>query len=149
MPRLRATLSSCESVGRLTGMASSLEHHACTLDACTIADRVYAPLGLGGIRIPSTPPRYGNAQAIVYTLLLFVSGIADNVLKPLMLGRGVEAPMPVILLGALGGRATAGILAMFVGATLLALGYQVFMAWVAADRDAESLRHQSDTPAPN
>src|SRR5215470_19082395 len=125
MPRLRATLSSCESVGRLTGMASSLEHHACTLDACTIADRVYAPLGLGGIRIPSTPPlsrsegltptfhrtgrgtadyrsacrtghqrrglrsgnldtcawcvahvkactgNYGNAQAIVYTLLLF------------------------------------------------------------------------------
>jgi len=90
---------------------------------------------------------YGNAQATVYTLLLFVSGMADNVLKPLMLGRGVEAPMPVILLGALGGMATAGILGMFVGATLLALGYQVFMAWVAAERDAESFRHKSDTPA--
>jgi predicted PurR-regulated permease PerM len=52
-----------------------------------------------------------------------------------MLGRGVEAPMPVILLGALGGMAAAGILGMFVGATLLALGYQIFMGWVAA-RDA-------------
>jgi predicted PurR-regulated permease PerM len=90
---------------------------------------------------------YGNAQAIVYTLLLFVAGMADNVLKPLMLGRGVEAPMPVILLGALGGMATAGILGMFVGATLLALGYQVFMAWVAAGRAAESTGHESDTPA--
>jgi predicted PurR-regulated permease PerM len=55
------------------------------------------------------------------------------VLKPLMLGRGVDAPMPVILLGALGGMATAGILGMFVGATLLALGYQIFMGWVVND----------------
>lgn len=74
---------------------------------------------------------YGNVPAIGYTVLLFVAGMADNVLKPLMLGRGVDAPMPVILLGALGGMATAGILGMFVGATLLALGYQIFMAWVA------------------
>ena len=73
---------------------------------------------------------YGNGEAILYTILLFVSGMADNVLKPLMLGRGVEAPMPVILLGALGGMAAAGILGMFVGATLLALGYQIFMGWV-------------------
>ncbi len=78
---------------------------------------------------------YGNAAAIVYTVLLFLSGMADNVLKPLMLGRGVDAPMPVILLGALGGMATAGILGMFVGATLLALGYQIFMSWVAANPD--------------
>ena len=73
--------------------------------------------------------------AIAYTVVLFVSGLADNVLKPLTLGRGVDAPMPVILLGALGGMATAGILGMFVGATLLALGYQLFMRWVAANRN--------------
>jgi len=66
-----------------------------------------------------------------------VSGMTDNVLKPLMLGRGVDAPMPVILLGALGGMAAAGILGMFVGATLLALGYQLFMGWVGAKRPPE------------
>ena len=75
---------------------------------------------------------YGNFEAIAYTVLIFISGMADNVLKPLMLGRGVDAPMPVILLGALGGMATSGILGMFVGATLLALGYQLFMGWVDA-----------------
>jgi len=80
---------------------------------------------------------YGNAAAIVYSVLIFVSGMTDNVLKPLMLGRGVDAPMPVILLGALGGMAAAGILGMFVGATLLALGYQLFMGWVGANRPAE------------
>ena len=74
---------------------------------------------------------YGTGAAVAYTVLLFVAGMTDNVLKPLMLGRGVEAPMPVILLGALGGMATGGILGMFVGATLLALGYQIFMGWVA------------------
>jgi predicted PurR-regulated permease PerM len=73
---------------------------------------------------------YGSVEAIVYTVLLLVVGMADNVLKPLMLGRGVDVPMPIILVGALGGMAAAGILGMFVGATLLALAYQVFTGWV-------------------
>lgn len=92
---------------------------------------------------------YSNAAAIAYTVLLFLSGMADNVLKPLMLGRGVDAPMPVILLGALGGMATAGILGMFVGATLLALGYQIFMGWVAANPDAGPVQAESDAPPAN
>lgn len=78
---------------------------------------------------------YGTASAVTYTVLLFLAGMLDNVLKPLLLGRGVDAPMPVILMGALGGLASAGILGMFIGATLLALGYQIFMAWVAANPD--------------
>ena len=73
---------------------------------------------------------YSTGPAVAYTVLLFVGGMADNVLKPLMLGRGVDAPMPVILIGALGGMATQGILGMFIGATALALGYQIFMLWV-------------------
>ena len=76
--------------------------------------------------------QYGTVAAIAYTIGLVLAGMADNVLKPLLLGRGVDAPMPVILLGALGGMAAGGILGMFVGATVLALGYQVFMRWVAA-----------------
>jgi predicted PurR-regulated permease PerM len=81
--------------------------------------------------------QYGTAAAVSYSVLLFVAGLLDNVLKPLLLGRGVDAPMPVILLGALGGLATGGILWMFVGATLLALGYQIFMWWVATNPDRE------------
>jgi len=78
---------------------------------------------------------YETVPAVIYSVLLFVAGMLDNVLKPLMLGRGVDAPMPVILLGALGGMVSGGILGMFVGATLLALGYQIFMAWVADNPD--------------
>jgi len=76
---------------------------------------------------------YAPLAAVTYTVLLGIGGMLDNVLKPLLLGRGVDVPMPVVLLGALGGLASAGILGMFVGATLLALGYQIFMAWVAAN----------------
>jgi predicted PurR-regulated permease PerM len=89
---------------------------------------------------------YGTVEAIIYSVLIFVSGMADNVLKPLMLGRGVDAPMPVILLGALGGMAAAGILGMFVGATLLALGYQIFMGWVALRGEAGASGPEQDKP---
>ncbi|MEG0174592.1 MAG: AI-2E family transporter [Aeromonas sp.] len=73
---------------------------------------------------------HGTLVNIIYTVLLVIAGMADNVLKPLLLGRGVDAPMPVVLLGALGGMATNGILGMFIGATLLSIGYRIFMAWV-------------------
>jgi len=89
---------------------------------------------------------YSNAAAISYSVILIVSGMADNVLKPLMLGRGVDAPMPVILLGALGGMGTAGILGMFVGATLLTLGYEIFMGWVAINPSPEEAQAESDEP---
>jgi len=90
---------------------------------------------------------YGTAAAITHTVLLFVAGMLDNVLKPLLLGRGVEAPMVVILLGALGGLATHGILGMFVGATLLALGYQIFMWWVATNPEKGPTARQSQAPS--
>ena len=86
---------------------------------------------------------YDTGAAVVNSVLLFVAGMADNVLKPLMLGRGVDAPMPVILLGALGGMAAGGIVGLFVGAVLLALGYQIFMGWVAANPEAKPLAGDS------
>jgi len=80
---------------------------------------------------------YSTPAAIVHTIILLLTGLADNVLKPIMLGRGVDVPMPVILFGALGGMATGGILGMFVGATALALGYEIFMKWVAIDPESD------------
>lgn len=93
---------------------------------------------------------YSGGSAVVYTILLLLTGGADNILKPLMLGRGVDAPMPVILLGALGGMAGGGILGMFVGATMLALGHQILMSWTAAaepDSDPTVLSIEEAEPA--
>ena len=87
---------------------------------------------------------YSTAAAITHTIILLLTGMADNVLKPLMLGRGVDVPMPVILLGALGGMASGGILGMFVGATLLALGYQIFMGWIATSPNSDPAVSQNE-----
>ena len=56
--------------------------------------------------------------------------MADNVLKPILLGRGVETPMPIVLVGALGGLAAEGLIGLFVGAVMLSVGYKLLMAWV-------------------
>ena len=82
-------------------------------------------------------PSYGTGAAVMHTVLLALAGTLDNILKPLLLGRGVDAPMTVILIGALGGMATSGILGMFLGATLLAVGYKIFMSWVDANPDLD------------
>jgi predicted PurR-regulated permease PerM len=54
----------------------------------------------------------------------------DNILKPLLLGRGVDVPMLVIFVGAIGGFINAGIIGLFIGAVVLALGYKLFLAWL-------------------
>jgi len=43
----------------------------------------------------------------------------------------------------LGGLATSGILGMFIGATLLTLGYQIFMWWVANNPDVAPVESES------
>jgi len=80
---------------------------------------------------------FGAGEAALCSVLLFVAGMADNVLKPPVLGRGVDAPMPVVLLAARGGMVAGGILGLFVGAVLLTLGCQIFMGWVAANPEAK------------
>jgi predicted PurR-regulated permease PerM len=76
--------------------------------------------------------------AVMFTVYTLVAGSVDNILKPLVLGRGVDAPMPVILLGALGGMATGGIIGLFLGSVMLTLGYQLFMAWVYRENEEEN-----------
>ncbi|MGQ7958511.1 AI-2E family transporter [Pseudomonas sp. SP16.1] len=67
---------------------------------------------------------------IIFAIYTFFAGLADNVLKPLLLGRGVDVPMPVILIGALGGMVVGGIIGLFIGPVLLAVGYKLFWQWV-------------------
>ncbi len=56
--------------------------------------------------------------------------MADGLLKPILLGRGVETPMPVVLVGALGGMAAEGLIGLFVGAVMLSVSYKLLMVWV-------------------
>ncbi len=68
--------------------------------------------------------------AVIFTIWTVLVGFVDNVLKPLLLGRGVQVPMLVIFVGAIGGFLTSGIIGLFVGAVVLALGYKLFLVWL-------------------
>ncbi|CAG9181661.1 AI-2E family transporter [Cupriavidus respiraculi] len=71
-----------------------------------------------------------NLATVIFAAYVFVAGLADNVLKPLMLGRGVDVPMPVVLIGALGGMVTGGVIGLFIGPVVLSVGYRLFWLWV-------------------
>nr|WP_207201672.1 AI-2E family transporter [Pseudomonas sp. TH41] len=71
-----------------------------------------------------------STATITFAIYVFIAGLVDNVLKPLLLGRGVDVPMPVVLIGALGGMVTGGIIGLFIGPVVLAVGYQLFWQWV-------------------
>jgi predicted PurR-regulated permease PerM len=60
----------------------------------------------------------------------------------MFLGRGMDIPMLVILIGAIGGAFTSGIIGLFIGAVVLAVGYTLLMSWmVNEDEDVQ------ETPA--
>jgi predicted PurR-regulated permease PerM len=73
-----------------------------------------------------------DSQVLAWGFLIWsiLVSFSDAVLKPLFLGRGVDVPMLVILLGAIGGMIMSGIIGLFLGAVVLALGYKVFILWL-------------------
>ena len=71
--------------------------------------------------------------ATIFAVYSFIVSMSDAFLKPMLLGRGVETPMLVILIGAIGGAIGAGIIGLFLGAVILALGYELLTAWAAPD----------------
>jgi predicted PurR-regulated permease PerM len=87
---------------------------------------------------------FGHATtttAVIFMVYGLIVSVSDAFLKPLFLGRGVDVPMLVILLGAIGGMMLSGIIGLFVGAVVLAVCYQLVMVWLSggeslADHDA-------------
>jgi predicted PurR-regulated permease PerM len=72
----------------------------------------------------------GTTKAVIFLVWCLVVALMDNILKPLLLGRGVAVPIAVVFLGAIGGFVTFGLIGLFVGAVLLSVGYKLFLAWL-------------------
>jgi len=71
--------------------------------------------------------------AVLFLGWAIIVSASDAFLKPLFLGRGMDIPMLVILIGAIGGMIGSGIIGLFVGAVVLALSYRLFIAWLTQD----------------
>jgi predicted PurR-regulated permease PerM len=75
--------------------------------------------------------------AILFTVWSVFVALVDNFLRPILIGRGSEVPLAVILTGVLGGLLAHGLIGLFVGPIVLALGYELFRAWLATTASQE------------
>lgn len=90
-------------------------------------------LGVGLVAIPLIVyvfSAFDTTPAVLFTLYMGFVMVIDNVLKPLLLGRGVKVPMLVIFVGAIGGFLASGIIGLFVGAVILVLAHQLGIQWL-------------------
>ena len=85
---------------------------------------ILAPIVVYEFSVAETVP------AVIFMIYSLVVSSSDAFLKPLFLGRGMDIPMLVILLGAIGGMVLSGIIGLFVGAVVLAVGYTLFTIWL-------------------
>jgi len=77
-----------------------------------------------------------TTTASIFAVWGVMVSFLDMVLKPILMGRGVDAPMLVILLGAIGGLVVAGFVGLFIGAVILAFGYKLLEAWLLMNEKA-------------
>jgi predicted PurR-regulated permease PerM len=76
---------------------------------------------------------YNTTPAIIFAVWMLVAGGSDTFLKPLLMGRGLDIPMPVILIGAIGGMVASGIIGLFAGAVVLSIWYKLFQLWLTQE----------------
>ena len=72
-----------------------------------------------------------STWAIIFSIYMVIVGAMDGVLKPMLMGRGVDIPMLVVLIGAIGGMLLMGMIGLFVGAVVFSLTYKLFKLWMA------------------
>lgn len=81
---------------------------------------------------------WGTAEplpATIFTIWMVIVGVSDNILKPILLGKGAPAPMLVVFVGAIGGFMFSGFIGLFTGAIILTLGYNLMSSWLDSAKE--------------
>lgn len=68
--------------------------------------------------------------AVIFMVWSVLVGSMDNILKPILLGRGSKVPIAVIFIGVIGGFMVMGIIGLFIGAIVISVGYKLLLAWL-------------------
>lgn len=76
-----------------------------------------------------------TTPAIIFGVYIFIVSLLDNFLKPMLLAKGLETPMIVILIGAIGGMMLAGILGLFIGPVVMAISHRLYINWVTSNEE--------------
>jgi predicted PurR-regulated permease PerM len=72
--------------------------------------------------------------ALLLTVFLVIVSVLDNILKPLVMGRGLTTPALVILIGVIGGTLVHGIIGLFIGPIILSVAWELTVAWIRTER---------------
>ena len=75
----------------------------------------------------------GTVSALIFTVYMIAATLMDNVLKPIVMSRGLSTPMLVIFIGVIGGTMAHGLIGLFVGPIVLAVAYELVVFWVRGD----------------
>jgi len=86
--------------------------------------------------------------ALAFTVYFVPVGLLDNILKPIVMSRGLSTPMLVIFIGGIGGTLAHGIIGLFVGPIILAVVYELLVLWVQGDEAEETPEPEEDAAAP-
>jgi len=68
--------------------------------------------------------------AVLWTGYLILAGLSDNILKPILLGKGAPVPMLIIFIGVVGGFIFSGFIGLFTGAIVMSIGYKLYIGWI-------------------
>ena len=100
-----------------------------------------AQVGPALVMVPAVVWMYSSRDAVWATVLLVFTIVAmtmDNFLRPILIRKGADLPLPPILAGVIGGLLAMGLLGIFLGPTVLAVAYTLLNAWMV----------QFDKPSP-
>jgi predicted PurR-regulated permease PerM len=71
-----------------------------------------------------------TGTALMFTVYMIPVSLIDNVLRPMVMARGLATPMPIILIGVLGGMLAYGISGLFLGPIVLSVAWALMVAWM-------------------
>ena len=72
-------------------------------------------------------------HAVLFTAYMVPVGLLDNLLKPVLMARGLATPMLVIVIGVIGGTMAYGIIGLFFGPIILSVAWELTAAWIRSD----------------
>lgn len=101
-----------------------------------------AQLGPGLVLVPAVVWMYASSSATLATVLLVFTVVAmtlDNFLRPVLIRLGADLPLLLILAGVIGGLVAFGLIGIFLGPTILAVGYTLLRAWIAEGDPGKAL----------
>lgn len=82
--------------------------------------------------------------ASLLTIFFLLVGVLDNILKPLVMGRGLTTPVLVIVIGVIGGTLAHGVVGLFIGPIVLSVAWELVVAWMRKDEVELELEPKAD-----